>query len=69
MSEKNGPPPLWWSPTGGLIRGYGNAGYDDAVPLGVIEDPKHRGPSYWRGFADGRMAERAGVPDPTEENP
>jgi hypothetical protein len=45
---------------------------DDAallVPAEVL-DAKGRGPTYWRGHADGRLAERAGVdgdaPDPNE---
>lgn len=62
-------PVLWWSPTAGLIRGGTNGGYDDAVRL-VLEEPvdeKGRGPSYWRGHADGRMAERAGVALSTPE--
>jgi hypothetical protein len=32
------PPGFWWSPTIGLIRGDGNGGYDDAVPL-VLAPP------------------------------
>lgn len=52
---------LWWSPTIGLIRGAGNAGYDDAVPLVPAEpvDEKSRGEAYMRGHRDGQLAERA----------
>ncbi len=33
MSEHSEMPMLWWSPTGGLIRGGTNGGYDDARRL------------------------------------
>jgi hypothetical protein len=33
VNEESAMPVLWWSPTGGLIRGGTNGGYDDAVRL------------------------------------
>lgn len=47
-----------------LLEDFHDGLFDDSD-----EDPKHRGPSWRRGYVDGFNACRAGVSNPTEENP